>query len=1584
MVPALLAAIAMVFTGLVGGGAAALADSDGDGPQSVGATPGVEGTRNPGEVPQSSVATPESGTLAESDVAATSSMKMDSPGLDAPAAEDGSTCTDGRDIAAVLGASGILTGGEFSTAAGDDVDTSKSVTVLDGFRLAFTWALPDDLREQMLPCDYFTFTLPDGFVPNTPQSGPFTDEAGDVVGQYTVDADGNARLTFGDYITTHADVDGDLDIQARVDQDWIDAHPGEGIPTPFPGEGDNPTIPVEQDDDNNISKAATSLRNGEPLNWDGRWAAGKVQDYPFEWEVIVNNAGRTMPDPVLAETYPKTVTVPDDITKFLLEEGYWDAANQQFIAENVLYDYLKDLGRPGQPVTGELPPDPARVDLPDGTRKTYRLTVQTRIWPDDLGAYADASAGPDGTVVPEAIIPNKATLDTGNLEPFTADAEQKYTYQATIAKKQTSYDPATGVMGWKVTYKHGSKFALPAGYTMNDTANASGFTDADGKPLSMAELSALYTQQAKVPITVKAGTLAADAPAGSTSIDLVFAEPLKQDFTLTYYTKIADPTQSVTVAGNSFTSGNKSKTTKPRPLGGGIKSLAPGDNQGKAVDMKARTATWDILVNQGRKTVSKWSLEDTISGGTVDVNPTVTVVDLDAPDRTLVQGQDYVVTTGYASELRNKMTVTMNGIPAEFQDHAYKVTYTSNINYSLQNGMPEEVLNYALINYPTVEGGTSEEGTDSFYPRDFGEVGITKTGEWDARLGTANWTVTIPEQDTPFGPEAGVVDPLQHNWKLVPGTVQVTGPDGQPAAGIAVDHTTEQSGCADKSPCEFLRFTGFPEGETGPYVITFKTTLPVSVDQYGEYFNKGWVSNTAYYYDKIHEPSKGTKGLNYNRDYSLLGKTGTLGEDGVLSYKVTFNSAPASAPAPKDVTIKDAPFGMELRTDTFKLVEKGGAADLCGTGGITCKVMPDGYTVFLPGEVTKTYVITYDATALVEGQEVVNNVTAKGEGIGNNTGNTRSKVLVPRGQSSASARGGVYGFLFSKVDQDGEPLPGAEFTLERLVAGNPAAADAQWEVRSVQDSADNGDVAFNNLTPGTFRVTETGVPDGYVVTPSQRQFTVVLSSKDGPLLDDKCDTVTGPGAKTVKQGVVTVTDADGNPVEITGYDRAAADGFVACEVDDPADSYVLASNDKANFTFVFNGDVKNSKIQPYSGNFGFGIYKTLTGDVPAGFDETFQFQVTYTGDAALLDAMSFGGGAGFDATTRMAPFTPKARMTAAGAGVPATVDGSASGDLLPPLEFAKEGTYTFEVTEVPGSNPGIAYDPSIFKVTVPIVLDGNRLVVDPDGLMINDSHVEPGPDGKYPPVTTMTFTNDYRPAPTTFNARVTKGLKLGTEVSDAPDQEFAFAFNQEKGPRGGATMEGQVAMPGQMVSDTATLSADDVDRKSDTSTMIPFGTVTLDRAGTYVFKITEVTTDVPDGWIYDPVPITATVTVVDDGLGKLSVPAEGGVVYTRSGKPVDAAGFVNTFVGPGVPPPPPVTTPPTTPVTTPPPNSTPPGTTPPPSTAPGSPRMATTASNRSTLARTGAQVAAAGAGVVVLLGAGCLLIGAARRRDRSA
>jgi len=243
-----------------------------------------------------------------------------------------------------------------------------------------------------------------------------------------------------------------------------------------------------------------------------------------------------------------------------------------------------------------------------------------------------------------------------------------------------------------------------------------------------------------------------------------------------------------------------------------------------------------------------------------------------------------------------------------------------------------------------------------------------------------------------------------------------------------------------------------------------------------------------------------------------------------------------------------------------------------------------------------------------------------------------------------------------------------------------------------------------------------------------------------------------------------------------------------------------------------------------------------------GYTNAFD-SVTLSGDSALgvtkevtghdaIEAFSFGLTP--DASTQQAIVDGEVSV-ADGALVATTSDGIAAGTTeavnFGAITFYAEGTYTFAATETTTkTDEGWTYDTSSHDITVTVTKN-------------DDSQLVASVQGNNP-----TFTNAYVASPTTLDTKTAFGLTKQLTGRDWNNDSFTFMLTGSDG----------APMP---TSNTATVS--------EQGGTVDFGSIAYDKAGVYTYTVVE-DAGSEGGVAYDTAPRTVTVTVTDDGAGKLA------------------------------------------------------------------------------------------------------------------
>lgn len=112
------------------------------------------------------------------------------------------------------------------------------VTANTTVRIFYSWSIPEDVRQQIEPGDYFDFKLPDELKPKQAQSGELKNSDGEVYAKYTIDVDGNIRFEFTDEVKNQSDINGSFFFDTEFKKEHIDG-PGD-ITIHYPVEDDLP------------------------------------------------------------------------------------------------------------------------------------------------------------------------------------------------------------------------------------------------------------------------------------------------------------------------------------------------------------------------------------------------------------------------------------------------------------------------------------------------------------------------------------------------------------------------------------------------------------------------------------------------------------------------------------------------------------------------------------------------------------------------------------------------------------------------------------------------------------------------------------------------------------------------------------------------------------------------------------------------------------------------------------------------------------------------------------------------------------------------------------------------------------------------------------------------------------------------------------------------------------------------------------------------------------------------------------------------------------------------------------------------
>ena len=398
-------------------------------------------------------------------------------------------------------------------------------------------------------------------------------------------------------------------------------------------------------------------------------------------------------------------------------------------------------------------------------------------------------------------------------------------------------------------------------------------------------------------------------------------------------------------------------------------------------------------------------------------------------------------------------------------------------------------------------------------------------------------------------------------------------------------------------------------------------------------------------------------------------------------------------------------------------------------------------------------------------------------------------------------------------------------------------------------------------------------------------FTVTLKgTNDEPLTGTYKYTVGEGEAKDLdfdENGQATLTLKHGESAVIADLPEGAS--YSVAEADYTADGYTTKTPDNAKGTITKDG-VTVDFINTYK-----------PGGVIIGGEDTeagIQVQKTFTGrEWKAEDSFEFTiKNTEKPESVENAPMPAETKVTINGEGAADGVNTAAFGE----MSFDTIGEYVYEITETNGGETikGITYDGHTAVVTVEVTDAGNGKLT---AKVIYDNSKATEADQKV--TDAAAFTNTYDAA-STGNA-VPTGFTLTKEFTGhewTADYSFEFIMSPVSGKLADGTEATEIPMPKADDNAGVTIDADGNAHKTirgpqeKTTVNFDFGTITYDKAGTYVYEVKEAKAGTTEkGVTYSGNTATITVTVTDKDASGAST---GQLAATAS---IDNVKFTNTY-----------------------------------------------------------------------------------------
>lgn len=844
--------------------------------------------------------------------------------------------------------------------------------------------------------------------------------------------------------------------------------------------------------------------------------------------------------------------------------------------------------------------------------------------------YSTAITDPtkDGNFVNTATLSSTGTSDVSTSATVTTSAVTPNH----IYKTSSNYDPSTQTIDWTINY-NGDYKAILDGTVLHDLFDNSQQLITDSVKVFHATVSidsnksVIFSKGDAVDSGENTYTVTSTSSTDKNGFDLTFhGSGNTGPYQITYQTK-ADGL--VTADGNV----NNSVTEN---LGAPVSVYQGVSQQGikktnTGADYAAKTTTWKLNVNGNNYQLNDAKIVDTFDNEGLTLQQDSFRVFDDTTGTYLSKDSDYVLTPNSDG---NGFTVDFGGGSYKTTTDSFTITYTTNFDYSKlkQDNLPSVVkdktrfYNTSILNWNTVEGDSSTQksstSTAYFDPGDYTKANGFKNGSYDPSTKEITWNIGIDYNNISLTNPI-VTDQLNDGQKYVSGSLHVykmnltSSQNGYSTDSNEFTNYTPTAPAADNSNTLTVKFNS---PINSPYYITFKTSLD------GQIVNTNY-NNTASFRDgtgPATDLSASVQPISGNQFVTKTGAQGTGTDADKVNWSVVIN--PSQSTITKDVVLKDNPSNNQiLLPGSFVLYPATYSSDGKLQKGTGIPLTPNtdtdpnqlqGYTLSIDnsqanvdgtqafnvqfdGAINSAYILEYQTLINANnGDQLTNSASLSGNNIQTITTPTSYPVTVKYSSGSATANGTSKGLQVIKKDGDNPDvsptnLQGAEFELK-------GTGVLEGLVDRIATAGSDGVALFKNLKYGTYTLTETKAPNGYLNELTTAKTITIDSS-----------------SPTNSSGYVTEMVDDLKPVIFYKYDQDTKQVLRGAV-------YQLEHSDGSK---VFNTDSDNIFTTNKYGNFAIdnlpeGDYQLVETKAPAGYQlnqKAIQFSITATNDPATTN-----------------------------------------------------------------------------------------------------------------------------------------------------------------------------------------------------------------------------------------------------------------------------------------------------------------------------------------------------------------------------
>lgn len=504
------------------------------------------------------------------------------------------------------------------------------------------------------------------------------------------------------------------------------------------------------------------------------------------------------------------------------------------------------------------------------------------------------------------------------------------------------------------------------------------------------------------------------------------------------------------------------------------------DSDGKAYDYATKTYDWKITVNPVREAINALEIIDTLSDGLYMTPSQFNSILVKKGSVELNAGVDYAIVSDTSSGKIKGFTINFSGGSANHvvNNNVYTVEYkatidpdVASINGNLDYSNRVEFNWDTRTDLPVVTTKPSLSALQKYNG--------SKSGTLDLSQKKINWQINVnylgKNYDGLVIADPISVDPNGSGLKLESGSIKIYKDTVDASGNLKTIGITEMSE-SDLAAAQIV-ITELPDQNS--FTVTFNGTIQ---EPYRITYRTDMVGISSTLYTNTANTNKGesyTATVTHTQGQTFIDKTGA--RDGqVVNWELIINQSKSTISNLK--MIEQLNEGLEIDTASFKLFK--GSDELVFNDYFTVKVNdralssdPQSFVIEAIVPIVDTFKIKYQTEIITDhivSNSFSNTVTLEGAYVVSGTTQKTQTISHNIMESNGWAVGQLGSFTMTKVNEQGDPLSGAEFEFYK---GTTLLGKLSTDL--------NGEIHVGKLKYATYTLKEVNAPVGYqIVTAS--------------------------------------------------------------------------------------------------------------------------------------------------------------------------------------------------------------------------------------------------------------------------------------------------------------------------------------------------------------------------------------------------------------------------------------------------------------------------------------------------------------------